>query len=270
MRIAAILEYDGGAYHGWQSQSHASCVQIPVEEAFSAVADEAVRVVCAGRTDAGVHAACQVAHFDAAKRRSEEQWMRGANAHLPAAITVREIREVGDDFHARRSALARRYTYVILNRPTRSALFRGLVHRHDRVLDDAAMHRAAQALVGEHDFSGFRAAGCGSRTPVRHMRSIEVRRDRELIFVRVCANAFLQHMVRNIAGALLVVGRGERGESYLGDLLALRDRTQGAPTAPPQGLYLTGVEYPERHGLRTTSEVGAHLSQLASVTEPAG
>ena len=250
MRIAACLEYDGSAFCGWQSQTHAPCVQIPVEAAFSAVADEPVRVVCAGRTDAGVHALCQVVHFDTRAARGGDEWRRGANANSPASITVRHATAVADGFHARRSAEEREYRYVIVNRRDPVSLLRDYVTWQPQPLDEKAMHRAAQALVGEHDFSSFRAAGCGAKTPVRCLRAVAVARADDIIFITVRANAFLQHMVRNIVGALLAVGRGEQREEWMTELLARRDRRAGGVTAPPHGLYLSGIKYPPGCGLR--------------------
>lgn len=255
MRIAAILEYNGASFNGWQSQSHAPCVQLPVEDAFSRVADKPVRVICAGRTDTGVHASHQVVHFETDAIRDESEWVRGANANLPSTITVRKVKFVDDEFHARYSATARHYTYIILNRRERASLLNALVYVHARSLDEVAMHKAAQSLVGEHDFSSFRAAGCGARTPVREIRTIDVTRVDERIILKVCANAFLQHMVRNIAGALIAVGQGDEDDTYIGRLLAARDRTKGSVTAPPHGLYLSGVEYPEKYGLPARSPI---------------
>ncbi len=249
MKYAAGIEYDGACFYGWQSQSHARNVQDCVEAAFSKVADETVEVICSGRTDAGVHALCQVVHFETDVLRETVEWLRGANANLPDDVAVHWVKPVASDFHARFSARRRCYRYVILNRSTRSALHRNRSAWEYRPLDAAAMHRAAQALVGEHDFSAFRAAGCQSRSPVRRVFSVDVRRDGEFVQVTICADAFLQKMVRNVAGTLIAIGAGEQPEAWAGQVLACRDRTRGGVTADGCGLYLLGVEYDERYGL---------------------
>lgn len=244
MRIALGIEYDGTGYSGWQRQRSGVGVQAPVEEALSKVADERVEVTCAGRTDAGVHASGQVGHFDTRNRRSARGWLLGANSNLPEDINVTWVRQVDDSFHARFSAIRRSYCYRILNRLVRSALYRHRAWWVHRPLDSGRMHVAAQALVGEHDFSAFRAAGCQAATPVREIRSISVRRDRDWVVVDVVANAFLQHMVRNITGALVAIGTGEQDVDWAGRLLHGRDRTLGGVAAPPQGLMLVDVAYP--------------------------
>lgn len=249
MRIALGLEYDGTAFSGWQTQSHARAVQPCVETALTAVADEPIRVFCAGRTDAGVHASGQVVHFDTDAVRSPRAWMLGTNAHLPREISVLWAQPVPDHFNARFSARARAYRYVIANRPTRAALWAGKMTWECRALDAQAMAEAACSLLGEHDFSSFRAAGCQSKHPVRTLNAISVRRLREVVTIDVEANAFLQHMVRNMVGALLEIGRGERPIEWLAALLAARDRTQGGMTAPPSGLYFMRVVYPDEFGL---------------------
>lgn len=248
-RMAVGVEYDGAEFHGWQSQPRARNVQDCVERALAAVADAPVRVVCSGRTDAGVHACGQVAHFTTAARRSEAAWVRGANSRLPRDVAVRWALPVADDFHARYSALRRHYRYVIVNCPARPALARGLAAWELRPLDEARMRAAAAALVGEHDFSAFRAAGCQSRTPRRQLFEIDVRRAGDRVWIDLCANAFLQRMARNIAGALIEIGAGERSAEWAGELLRARDRRLAAATAPACGLYLRGVEYPARHRL---------------------
>ncbi len=249
MRYAAGIEYDGGDFHGWQTQSHARNVQDCVEAAFSKVAAEPVAVVCSGRTDAGVHALEQVVHFDARAQRRPSEWRRGANANLPEDVAVHWVKPVDDDFHARFSARRRCYGYVILNRPERSALHRRTATHVHRPLDAGAMRRAAQAVVGEHDFSSFRAAGCQARSPVRRVFSVDTRRAGEFVEIIVCADAFLQQMVRNIAGVLIAVGAGAQPEAWVGEVLARRDRTQGGVTAAGCGLYLLGVEYAARYGI---------------------
>lgn len=242
-RIALGLEYDGSAFSGWQSQAHAQGVQSVVEAALSNVADHTIEVIAAGRTDAGVHAAMQVVHFDTLAQRSERGWVLGANTNLPPQVSALWAREVPDAFHARYSAQARRYRYVILNRMSRPALAAQRVCWVRDPLDAERMHRAAQSLVGEHDFTSFRAAECQARTPMRLVHEITVVRRGEFIVLAVMANAFLHHMVRNIAGVLLAIGSGDRPVEWAAEVLAARDRTKGGITAPAAGLYLAGVRY---------------------------
>jgi tRNA pseudouridine38-40 synthase len=242
-RIALGLEYDGSSFAGWQSQEHARGVQSVVEEGLSIVANEKVEVVAAGRTDAGVHAAMQVVHFDTTAQRSERSWMLGAVSNMPKEVSVLWAREVPEGFHARYSALARRYRYVILNRVARPALNALRVAWVRDPLDEKRMHEAAQHLVGEHDFTSFRAAQCQSRTPMRNVYEISVTRRGELVELNVCANAFLHHMVRNIAGVLIAIGTGERPVDWTAEVLEYRDRRMGGVTAAPSGLYLAGIRY---------------------------
>lgn len=250
-RIALGVEYNGAAFHGWQRQSAPALatVQAALEQALSRVADQPITVNCAGRTDAGVHGSGQVVHFESGVDRGEKAWIRGSNSHLPAQIRVQWARVVADDFHARHSALSRRYRYVIYTgaiKPT--ALIQQLTHVKE-ALNVAAMHEAGQHLLGENDFSAFRAAGCQSRTPMRCINDISVTRQRRFIVLEVEANAFLLHMVRNIAGALIEVGAGRQTVDWVRQVLATRDRTRNAVTARPDGLYLVNVAYPERFGL---------------------
>ena len=249
MRIALGIEYDGTDFLGWQRLRHGQTVQAAVESALSFVADAAVEVTCAGRTDAGVHARCQVVHFDTQAQRSERSWILGANSRLPRSVAVRWARDVGDDFHARYSATARRYRYLILNRPVRAALDARYVAWERVPLDAQAMHAAAQALVGEHDFSAFRAIACQAHTARRDLREISVTRDGEHVSLEVEANAFLHHMVRNIVGSLLLVGRGEQPAAWIAQLLDGRNREVAGPTAVPHGLALLAPRYPARFGL---------------------
>lgn len=248
-RIALGLEYDGAAFSGWQSQVHARGVQSVVEAALSEVADHPVEVTAAGRTDAGVHAAMQVVHFDTTAVRTERGWIRGATSNLPAQVSVLWAREVPDSFHARYSALARRYRYLILNRAARPALAAERVCWVRELLDAQRMQAAGQHLVGEHDFSSFRAAECQSRTPMRNMYEISVERRGQLVVLTVYANAFLHHMVRNIAGVLIAIGTGERPTDWAAEVLAVRDRTKGGVTAVASGLYLAGIRYAPALGL---------------------
>jgi len=252
-RIALGIEYDGSAYRGWQFQTHAPSVQRELERALSVVADHTVQLTAAGRTDAGVHALLQVAHFDTLSVRPERAWVLGVSAECAGDISVLWAREVPGDFHARFSALSRSYRYRILNRRVRPALDRARACWVRRPLDAPAMHAEAQLLVGEHDFSAFRAAECQSATPVRRLTAIEVRRDGEHVEIAVRANAFLHHMVRNLAGTLIAVGVGDRPRGWVADVLARRDRTVAGATAPPHGLYLAGVEYDPACGLPSAS-----------------
>lgn len=249
MRIALGIEYDGTAYNGWQRQESGTGVQERVEEALGRVADEPVEATCAGRTDAGVHASAQVAHFDSSANRTPRNWVLGVNSNLPPDINALWAVPVADDFHARYSAVSRSYRYLILNRMTRSALWRDRAWWLYRPLELAPMREAAGRLLGEHDFSAFRAAGCQAKTPRREVRSIDVARDDAWVTVTIRANAFLQHMVRNIVGLLVAVGTGERPPEWATAVLESRDRREGGITAPAQGLTLVAVEYPERFGL---------------------
>ena len=249
MRLALGIEYDGTAFPGWQRQTHATAIQTVVEEALGFVAAHRVEVICAGRTDAGVHARCQVVHFDTSAQRSERSWVLGTNSRLPTSVALRWARAVGEDFHARFSARARRYRYTILNRPMRLALDARYAKWERVPLDEKAMRHAAQALVGEYDFSAFRTVACQSRTPVRRVQDITIARDGDRVVVEIQANAFLHHMVRNIVGSLLPVGRGERPESWIAQLLAGRDRALAGPTAPAQGLTFLHPLYPPQPGL---------------------
>ncbi|MFU8822128.1 MAG: tRNA pseudouridine(38-40) synthase TruA [Gammaproteobacteria bacterium] len=245
MRIAVGVEYDGVGLFGWQTQKDGPSVQDALERALSHVADEPVRVVGAGRTDSGVHASGQVAHFDTAARRSPRSWVLGANTRLPPGICLRWAREAPEEFHARFSARARSYSYLVLNRETRSALWRQRAWWVHRPLDAARMHAAGQVLVGEHDFSAFRASECQSKSPTRSIARLAVVRHGEFLRLDVTANAFLHHMVRNIVGTLAAVGRGDRPEDWVAAVLNGRQRCQGGATAPAEGLYLVHVDYGE-------------------------
>ncbi|MEJ2060285.1 MAG: tRNA pseudouridine(38-40) synthase TruA [Gammaproteobacteria bacterium] len=249
MRIALGVEYDGSDFCGWQSQDGVRTVQDVVETAVGKVAAHTVKVVCAGRTDTGVHATSQVIHFETESERSERSWVLGTNANLPADVAIHWARVVPEDFHARFAARSRRYRYVICNRWVRPALLRGRVTWMHHELDAGLMQQGADHLVGEHDFSTFRALACQAKSPVRHMYRIDVHRVGEFIYIDLHANAFLHHMVRNIAGVLMTVGRGEQPPAWVGELLQLRNRTLGGVTAPPDGLYLVDVEYDANYRL---------------------
>jgi len=249
MRIAAILEYDGSRFCGWQWQDHARNVQAVVEQAFAAVADEPVRVITAGRTDTGVHATGQVVHFDTRAVRSAYSWLRGANSNLPGDVAVLWAGEVAADFHARFSASGRAYRYVILNRPVRPTFLAGRVSWEHRPLEVERMQAGARRLLGRHDFTSFRTVHCQAKSPVRELRQLQVWRRGAFVYMDICADAFLHHMVRNIAGVLMSIGAGERGPEWAGEVLAARDRRRGGVTAPPDGLYLTAVEYPPHYNI---------------------
>ena len=257
MRWALGIEYDGSAFAGWQRQPGARTVQSELDRALAAVADAPVQAVCAGRTDRGVHAAWQVVHFDSAAPRRPRAWVLGANSRLPPDANVLWAREVPDDFHARFSALARSYRYVILNRPVRSGLLRDRACWVHRPLDETRMREAAARLEGEHDFSAFRAAACQAGHAVRRIRRLAVTRQGPLVTLEVTANAFLQHMVRNIAGALMRVGAGDRDPQWIAALLEGRDRRLAGPTAPAAGLYLRDVRYPAAYGLPVAGAIPA-------------
>ena len=248
-RIVLGIEYDGSAFFGWQHQSARRTVQDELEKALSKVANEPVTVICAGRTDAGVHAFEQVVHFDTRSERLMHAWLMGGNSYLPEDVRILWAHPATGDFHARYSAIARFYRYIILNRPMKSALLRRQVTWCYYPLDEAKMHRAAQHLIGDHDFSSFRAQGCQSKSPRRIMHFIDVYREQDKVVIDISANAFLHHMVRNIAGVLMEIGTGKQPVDWSRQLLAVRDREQGGVTAPPHGLYLGGVYYPEHYGI---------------------
>jgi tRNA pseudouridine38-40 synthase len=254
-RYAAGLEYDGRAYSGWQYQPGLDTVQDQAQRALARVADSPVECTCAGRTDAGVHASGQVLHFDSDAARSEHAWRLGANTYLPDDISVLWVREVPEQFHARFSATARSYRYVVLNRDSRPALATGRATWERRPLDAALMHDSAQVLVGEHDFSAFRAIECQSKSPVRLVERVAVTRNCEWLHLDITANAFLHHMVRNVAGLLMSVGQGESPPERVAQVLASRDRRTSAATAPPDGLYLVAVRYPAEFGLPSQSAI---------------
>ncbi|MEX2499130.1 MAG: tRNA pseudouridine(38-40) synthase TruA [Wenzhouxiangellaceae bacterium] len=250
-RIVLGVEYDGSRFFGFQRQRQKPTVQEVLETAVARVADQPVTIHCAGRTDTGVHAICQVVHFDTLVERSERTWVLGCNSHLPAGASVLWARRAGPEFHARFSARARSYRYRILNRWTRPGLLAGRVSWERRVLDAGRMHEAAQLLVGEHDFSSFRAPGCQARHAVRMLRSIAVQRHGNEVIMDVTANAFLYHMVRNIVGTLIDVGVGKQSPQWVADVLARRRRAAAGVTATADGLYFVGVDYPDYPELPT-------------------
>lgn len=245
MRIALVLEYDGSHYHGWQAQTGLHTVQQAVEQAVSKVADSPISVICAGRTDTGVHATNQVIHFDTDKERSIRAWIHGVNSFLPKDICIKWGKELPEEFHARYSATARRYRYVIYNGVVRPALLRSNVTWQYRQLDHRLMHQGAQILLGENDFTSFRSVECQSNTPMRNVHKLQVTRTNDLVIIDITANAFLHHMVRNIAGVLIAVGSGKHPVSWVEEVLKAKDRRLGAETAPSYGLYLVQVTYPQ-------------------------
>lgn len=251
-RIALAIRYDGTRYHGWQSQDGLLTVQQAVESALSRVADHPVTVICAGRTDAGVHATCQVVHFNTSAERQPYSWIFGANSNLPHDITVIWAKEVSMDFHARFSATGRKYRYVLYNQDVRPGILSHAVGWHHRHLDEERMQEAANFLVGEHDFSGYRGSGCQSKSPVRHIYEITIRRQRRMIIFEVNGNAFLLHMVRNIVGVLIEIGSGHKEPIWAKEVLESRDRSKGGMMISPNGLYLVDVDYPREFDLPRT------------------
>lgn len=248
--IALGISYRGNAYCGWQRQRHRTdTVQETLENALSYVADTPVSLTCAGRTDSGVHASGQVVQFTTSAMRDHYSWKMGTNTNLPLDIRVNWVRAVSADFHARFSATYRRYQYVIEDNSVGNALFTGLIKPYRHALDAKAMHQAAQCLLGEHDFSSFRAAQCQSNTPFRHIDHIHIFRCQQFVIIDIKANAFLYHMVRNIVGALLNVGNGKYNAHWFAQIFAAKDRRQAPATAPAEGLYLIEVGYNEAHHL---------------------
>jgi len=252
MRHALALEYDGSSFCGFQSQPSRCGVQDALEDALGAIAGGAVRVVAAGRTDAGVHATSQIVHFDAPVERPTSAWVRGVNAHLPADVAVLWSHAVAADFHARNAAQARSYTYVLANRAVRPALLAGRVGWYHQPLDVGAMTLAADALVGTHDFSAFRAAECQAKSPTKTLTEVTIAAHGDELRFDFRADAFLQHMIRNIVGSLVHVGAGKQPPQWIAELLAARDRTRAAPTFAPDGLYFTGADYDPRWALPPT------------------
>jgi tRNA pseudouridine38-40 synthase len=261
-RVAMALSYDGSAFRGWQSQRkpHVATVQEALEQSLTEIANTPIKVQCAGRTDACVHASHQIVHFDSPVERNEKAWVSGGNSHLPAGVSIQWAKPVPPTFHARFSATARRYRYLILNTPTRPALLANGVTWQSRSLNEPAMHEAAQALVGELDFSSYRAVACQSNTAMRNVHFVDVSRRGDLVIIDIEANAFLYHMVRNIAGALMSVGTGVKPIKWVKEVLLAKDRTVAAATAQPYGLYLVGVTYPGSFELpMPTSDPGPYF-----------
>lgn len=249
MRIVLAVEYDGSGFRGWQKQPGGGTVQDALQDALQQFAGMPVGVVCAGRTDAGVHALEQVVHFDTDLDRPMYAWVRGTNTFLPPAVAVRWAQRVADDFHARYSAFARKYRYLLINRPHRSGLWHSRAGWYHYPLDLAAMQAAADFLLGEQNFSAFRAAECQAPSPVKVMRKADIRRSGELIVFDFEASAFLHHMVRNLVGSLVYIGQGKHPPQWIADLLLAGDRRLAAPTFAAAGLYLSAVSYPPHYGL---------------------
>lgn len=246
MKLAIGVSYCGAGLEGWQSQPSGNTVQDHLERAFSQIGGERIALTAAGRTDSGVHASAQVAHFDTSAARPESAWVRGVNALLPAGIAVQWAAPVGDDFHARYSAISRTYRYVLYNRAIRPALFAGRAGWFHLPLDLEKMHEAAKCLVGEHDFSSFRSAECQAKSPVRIVQSVAIRASGAYFLFDVTANAFLHHMVRNVIGCLVYVGKGKHPPTWMAELIVARDRSRAAPTFPAEGLYLSRIQYDAR------------------------
>jgi len=246
-KYALGIEYSGSEYSGWQRQVNADSVQSTVEKALSRVADHDITLYCAGRTDKGVHAIEQVVHFETSSDRVTRAWVFGSNGYLPPTIRINWAKQVPDDFHARYSAISRRYRYIIYNASQPSGLFhnRCVWIKQDLNIDD--MQSAADHLLGQHDFSSFRASGCQARHPVREIKSIKISKEGAFVYIEVDADGFLYHMVRNIVGSLLKVGKGQAATSWIKELLTARDRTRAAATAPAHGLYFMAARYPEEY-----------------------
>jgi len=259
VKIALGVSYDGSLYCGWQSQPSACGVQDALESALQDVAQHAVRVHAAGRTDTGVHALGQIVHFETDAKRPLSAWVRGVNAHLPATIRVEWAHAVDDDFHARFSAFSRSYQYLLYNAPVASALMADKAGWFHLPLDYAAMSEAASYLIGEHDFTAFRASECQAKTAIRHMSQAGVVQSGQFFLFNFSANAFLQHQVRNMVGALIYIGKGKYPPAYMRELLQGKDRTLSPPTFSPNGLYLTDVGYDAKWGLPKNMQPGLKL-----------
>jgi len=252
MRIALGVEYNGAPYCGWQSQTGACGVQDFVEEAIAKIAKHPIRIHAAGRTDTGVHAMMQVVHFDTVIHRPDTAWVRGVNAFLPATIRVQWEKVVVEEFHARFSAMQRSYQYVLVNHPTAPAINALQAGWYHLPLNVSAMQAAINYLQGEHDFSAFRASECQAKSPVKNLQIASIQAHGDFMIFNFTANAFLQHQVRNMVGALVYVGNGKYPPEFIKNLLEQKDRTLSPPTFSPNGLYLTGVQYDTKWELPDT------------------
>ena len=262
MRIALALSYDGARFAGWQTQPSVRTVQDVLEAGLSTMAGHQIDTVCAGRTDAGVHALTQVVHFDTDAQRPEAAWVRGVNAMLPDDVAVHWAARVDPDFHARFGATARTYRHLLLQSASRQPLWHGRAGWTFHALDVAAMRAAAAMLVGQHDFSAFRSSQCQAASPVRTLERLDLQAEGRMLVFTFRANAFLHHMVRNLVGTLVAVGLGRRPPQWTAQLLASRDRTQAAATFSPAGLYLAGVDYPARYGVPSAAAPDSHVPTL--------
>lgn len=262
MRLALAIAYNGANYCGWQFQKHSISLQEQVEKAISHVANETVTVMCAGRTDTGVHATQQIIHFDTQAERECDQWIMGINANLPSEINVQWVKHVSNEFHARFSATERRYVYVLYINKVRPCFLDKQITWLTYQLDVEKMHDAAQCLLGNNDYSAFRASACQAKTAQRTVKSVSVRKYGEFIILDIKANAFLHHMVRNIVGSLIVIGKGEQPTQWMSELLAGKDRVKAAATAKPHGLYLVGVGYPSEFNLENKAVMPFYINSL--------
>lgn len=249
MKFACVVEYDGSGFCGWQRQSHAPTVQETVEAAISRVANHEVGIACAGRTDTGVHALAQVVHFETNAQRSLRSWLLGINSNLPPSVVLKKIKLVPDEFHARFSARARSYRYIIYNHPVRPALLSSRACWERLQLDEMCMQEAAQYLIGEHDFTSYRALACQAKNPVRTITNLEITRQGSLVILDITANGFLHHMVRNVSGVLMSIGKKEHTPLWAQEVLVNKDRACAGVTAPAQGLYFMSVEYDAKYEL---------------------
>lgn len=259
MKVALGLEYCGSRYSGWQRQGHAVSIQQHLEEALSRVADHNITVQCAGRTDAGVHAMHQVVHFETEAERENHAWVFGGNVNLPSDISILWAKNIAEDFHARFSATGRTYRYHILNRQARPGILDRKITWEYRPLDEERMQLAAECLKGEHDFTSYRAVECQAKSPVRNVRRLLVTRQAEIVTIEIEANAFLHHMVRNIAGVLMAIGSRKAAVEWSKEVLEGKDRTLGGVTAPPDGLYLVDVSYPQKYLIPARSDLPCYI-----------
>ncbi len=248
-RLILAVEYDGSNFHGWQRQSHSASIQGTLEEVLSTIAAHPIEVTCAGRTDTGVHATSQVVHFDCPNQRPDKAWLKGANSLLPAPIAIRYVQKAEPDFHARFSATSRSYTYIIDNSPTRPGIMHQGITWYKKHLDIEKINQAGKLLMGENDFSSFRSAQCQSHSVHRCVTELKSQRVEDYVIISITANAFLHHMVRNIVGLMFEIGDGRKNSEWAYEVMAAKDRTLAGITAPADGLYLTGVSYPEKFQL---------------------